>query len=339
MANDIELALRMTADVGNVDKAFDSVGSSATAMASDVDAASDKAARASGGFDKVAGSADNLDDKAGRATGALGALSSGFELVGMEKYATGLQSASMATDFFSGIGQSATLILESQRLTQIKATVASARATVVTKAQTTATKAMAVAQRLLNVVMRANPLGLAITAGLALAALFILLYKRSETFRNIVQAAGRVASAALGFVVDKAKDVGKWLADLPSKVSAFVDKMGWAKTLVKGYFEVITLPARTLLGVIKDIIDFIAKIDFPDIPDLGGLNPFGRTASGRTKGDLVASQGRSSAGGTVVNTYLTVNGAVDAVSVAAQLMTMLKDLYRQYGWTVGVVGA
>lgn len=334
--NDIELALRMTADVADVDRAFDSVGSSAKAMGQDVEAASDKAGRSAGGLDRAASSADNLDDKAGRATGALGALSSGFELVGMEKYATGLQSASMATDFFSGIGQSATLLLESQRVAQIKATVASARATVVTKAQTAATKAMAVAQRLLNIVMRANPLGLAITAGLALAALFILLYKRSETFRNIVQAAGRIASQALGFVVDKAKDIGKWLADLPGTVTKFVDKLGWAKTLVKTYFEVMTLPARTLLGVVKDIINFIADIDFPDIPDLGGLNPFGRSAA-RTKGQMLAAQsGTKAAGGVVVN--IVVNGAIDAVSVAAQLRVMLQDLYRTYGWTDVVFG-
>lgn len=333
--NDIELALRMTADVADVDRAFDGVGSSAEAMGRDVEAASDKAARSAGGLDRVASSAENMDDKAGRATGALGALSAGFELVGMEKYATGLQSASMATDFFSGVGQSATLILESQRLAQLRATVASARATVVTTAQAGATKVLTVAQRALNLVMRANPLGLAIVAATALIGLFVLLYKRSDTFRSIVQTAGRVASQALSWVVDKAKDIGKWLADLPTKVTNFVDKMGWAKTLVKGYFEVMTLPARTLLGVVQDIIAFIGKIDFPDIP--GGLNPFGRSAAGG-KGAFVGG-GAGGGSRTVVNTYITVNGAYDSVSVAAQLMTMLRDLYRQYGWTPGVVPA
>lgn len=335
--NDIELALRMTADVADVDRAFDNVGSSAEAMGRDVEAASDKAARSAGGLDKVAGSADNLDDKAGRATGALGALSSGFELVGMEKYATGLQSASMATDFFSGIGQSATLILESQRLTQIRATVASARATAVTTAQAGATKVLTVAQRALNLVMRANPLGLAIVAATALIGLFVLLYKRSDTFRSVVQTAGRVAAQALGWAVEKAKDIGKWLGELPGRVAAFVDKMGWAKTLVKTYFEVMTLPARTLLGVVKDIIDFIADIDFPDVP--GWVPGLGRAAAGTKAGMLAGRGGGGGGSGTVVNTYITVNGAMDSVSVAAQLLTMVRDLYRQYGWTPGVVPA
>lgn len=329
--NDIELALRMTADVGDVDAAFDSVGTSAKAMGQDVAAAADKAAGSAGGLDKVAGSADNLDDKAGRATGALGALSSGFELVGMEKYATGLQSAGMATDFFSGVGQSATLVLESQRLTQIKATAASVRATVASKAQAGATKVLTVAQRALNLVMRANPLGLAIVAATALIALFVLLYKRSDTFRNVVQTAGRLASAALGWVIDKAKDVGKWIGDLPKKVGDFVDKMSWAKTLVKGYFEIMTLPARTLLGVVQSIIDFIGKIDFPDPPDW--LPGVGRV-SARSKADQLAQGGTSSDGGAFM-ALLAALAANQGVTIQALDVNAIVKLLRRNGYVVG----
>lgn len=330
--NDLELALRMTADVGNVESAFQGVGGAAETMAKDIDAAADKAEGSTRGLDKVAGSAENLDDKAGRATGALGALSAGFELVGMEKYATGLQSASMATDFFSGIGQSATLILESQRLAQVKSTAASAVAAVQTKAQAVATGVLTVAQRGLNVAMRANPIGLIITAGLLLAGLFVLLYKRSDTFRSIVQAAGRVGKEALGWVVDKAQDIGRFIGDIPAQVTKFVDKLGWAKTLVKGYFEVMTLPARTLLNIIKDVVSWISKIDIPDLGDLGKLNPFGRVAGGGkagTVGTLV--QGRPA---TQTTFNITVNGALDVLSVAAQLRAMLQDLYRTNGWAV-----
>lgn len=331
--NDIELALRMTADVADVDNAFDSVGTSAKAMGNDVEAASDKASRSAGGLDRVAGSADNLDDKAGRATGALGALSAGFELVGMEKYATGLQSASMATDFFSGVGQSATLILESQRLTQIKATVASARATVVSTAQAGATKVLTVAQRALNIVMRANPLGLAIVAATALIGLFVLLYKRSDTFRTIVQSAGRIAQTALGWAVDKAKDVGVWIGKLPGTIGDFVGKLDWAKTLVKTYFEVMTLPARTLFNIVMDIIDFIGKIDFPSPPDwLPGVGRF----SARSKGDMVAAQGTSSDGGA---SFLALIAAILAnqkgVTIQALDVDVIVKLLRRHGYIVG----
>lgn len=337
MATDLEMRLQMTADVDNVSRAFDDVSSSARGMADDIKAAADKADGSTSGLDRVAGSAENLDDKAGRATGALGALSAGFELVGMEKYATGLQSASMATDFFSGIGQSATLILESQRVTQLRATVASARAAVVTRAQATATTVLTVAQKGLNLAMRANPIGLIITAGLALAALFVLLYKRSDTFRGIVQSAGRIGQAALGWVVDKARDIGHWIGDIPGKLQRFVDKVGWAKTLVKTYFEVMTFPIRTLVDLVMKLVDWIGKIDFPDIPDI----PFVGRVAGRTKGDLVTSSGGVAQvrGGPSTVLNLTVNGAMDALSVAAQLRTMLIDFYRAMGITdVKVVG-
>jgi hypothetical protein len=329
--NDIELALRMTADVADVDSAFNNVGSSATAMGNDVAAASAKAEASVGGLDRVAGSADNLDDKAGRATGALGALSAGFELVGMEKYATGLQSASMATDFFSGVGQSATLILESQRLTQIKSTVASARATVVTTAQSGATKVLTVAQRALNIVMRANPIGLAIVAATALVGLFVLLYKRSDTFRGAVQSAGKIAQTALGWVVNSAKSVWEWIGKLPKTVADFTDKVGWAKTLVKGYFEIMTLPARTLLDVVKSIIDFIGKIDFPSPPDW--IPGVGRV-SARSKGDMVASQGTGDGGA-----FLALMAALIAQSKGLTIQALDVDqivkLLRRNGYVVG----
>ncbi|WP_156718159.1 hypothetical protein [Nocardioides sp. Leaf307] len=51
------------------------------------------------------------------------------------------------------------------------------------------TTAVTVAQRILNGTMRANPIGLVITAIGLLVAGFILAYKKSETFRNIVNGA------------------------------------------------------------------------------------------------------------------------------------------------------
>lgn len=59
----------------------------------------------------------------------------------------------------------------------------------VSKGITIATKAWAVAQRVLNVVLRANPIGLVITAVALLAGGLVLAYKKSETFRKVVKGA------------------------------------------------------------------------------------------------------------------------------------------------------
>jgi hypothetical protein len=62
-----------------------------------------------------------------------------------------------------------------------------------------ATKAMIVAQGGLNAAMRANLIGIVITALAGLIALIIYAYKHSETFRNIVQGAWRGIQVAVSF--------------------------------------------------------------------------------------------------------------------------------------------
>src|SRR5262249_39302122 len=71
----------------------------------------------------------------------------------------------------------------------------------------------AIAQGLLNLAMSLNPIGLIIIAIVILVGLLVLAYQRSSTFRAIVQAAMRGASAAIGWVVDAAKAVGAWAQD------------------------------------------------------------------------------------------------------------------------------
>jgi hypothetical protein len=59
-----------------------------------------------------------------------------------------------------------------------------------------ATRTLTIAQRALNLAMRANPIGLVVTALTLLALGLILAYQRSETFRSIVQGAFRAVKAA-----------------------------------------------------------------------------------------------------------------------------------------------
>lgn len=62
-----------------------------------------------------------------------------------------------------------------------------------------ATKAWAIAQRLLNVAMRANLIGIVITALIALGTALVVAYKKSATFRKIVQGAWKGIQAAASF--------------------------------------------------------------------------------------------------------------------------------------------
>lgn len=59
---------------------------------------------------------------------------------------------------------------------------------------------MTAAQWALNIALNANPIGLVILAGVALAALFVLLWKRSDTFRKIVTGAWKAIQVGINLL-------------------------------------------------------------------------------------------------------------------------------------------
>lgn len=106
-------------------------------------------------------------------------------------------------------------------------------------ASAAATGVWTAAQWLLNAALTANPIGLIIVGIAALIAALIVAYKRSETFRAIVDGALRGVGAALGWLWGKAKAVFGWLTtgfarvlatvrELPGKIKgAFSDAGTW----------------------------------------------------------------------------------------------------------------
>lgn len=182
-------ASRAVGDLNDVKSAAKGAGDGVSQMGGDAE----RAARKLG---YTADQADDLGGKAGKATGALGALSSGFELVGAEKYAGALQGAGLATDFFSGVGDSLNLVMESTILKTARARVTAIAHGIATKTAAAATGVMTGAQWLLNAAMSANPILLVVIAIVALVAAFVLAYKKSETFRAIVTGAMHAVTGA-----------------------------------------------------------------------------------------------------------------------------------------------
>lgn len=119
------------------------------------------------------------------------------------------------------------------------------------------TKAFAAAQRILNAVMRMNPIGIVITILIGLVAAFVTAYKKSETFRNIVNGVWAKVKAAFKIAWDFIKNkvfkplsdwfsnLGKWFGDLKDTLVGAWDtvksklKAGWdfMKRLVFGAFK------------------------------------------------------------------------------------------------------
>lgn len=358
MANAAVLAVEIVADTDKATRGFASVGDSATDMAREVDKASRVADQASSRLDTVADASDNMASSSSQAAGGLGDLGGALALMPGPLGAAGAAMESVAPAIMGVTGASDLLNLatKSTIVTQTKAKAVSAAHAVQTGVLTTVTKAQTVAQRALNVVMRANPIGLVVTAVLLLVAGFVVLYKRSERFRTIVQAVGRVGRQAIGWVVDATSDLVGWIGDkLPGAANT-------AQRLVVGYVKLITLPIRTLFGIVKDvtswvrsklpgafdkmatkaaeiggkllapfqalwdliqnILDAISKIKIPDIDRPGWLG--GRAAA--------AGDSPAVAGGDTFN--ITVTGAVDPDAVASQLENMLNRRARRTGRAV-----
>lgn len=100
------------------------------------------------------------------------------------------------------------------------ATLASRAATI---ASTAATKAATAGQWLMNAAMTANPIGLVVAALAALGVGLVIAYRKSETFRRIVDGAfGGVAAAGLWLWDKSLKPVFSWIGDGADDVGATI---------------------------------------------------------------------------------------------------------------------
>lgn len=92
------------------------------------------------------------------------------------------------------------------------------------KAAESGAKGLAVAQAALNAVMKANTVGIVVSAVAVLAAGLVTAYHTSETFRNIVngafQAVARIAQSTIGAAIG-------WLDKLSYRLNSFLGKDGY----------------------------------------------------------------------------------------------------------------
>lgn len=187
------------------------------------------------------------------------------------------------------------------------------------------------AQLALNLAMMLNPVGLIIAAVVALVAVIVIAYKKSETFRNIVNAVGRAAANAFGWVVDKVKDLIGWVKD--KAPAAFQ----WLKEKATGFINAIIAPVQKAIGWIQDLINKIQSIDMPDLSFGGGGGLFGTGLFGSAHSPSLAGGAglTASAGGPTIGggggVTINVTGALDPDAVARQIETLLARRNRRIG--------
>lgn len=125
-------------------------------------------------------------------------------------------------------------------------------------ASAAATKAMAAAQWVLNAAMSANPITLVVIAIAALVAGFVLAYKHSETFREIVQ-------TAFGVVLKAAEKVGSVVTDVMGGiVGAFASVIGWLRGNWDVVLTILTGPFGLAILIVRrfgdDIVAFFTGL-------------------------------------------------------------------------------
>lgn len=117
---------------------------------------------------------------------------------------------------------------------------------------TAATKAWAVAQAILNSAFLANPIGAIIVSLVLLGALFVLLWKRSETFRNIVMGVWNflktAVPAAVSWIVNFVKEHWKLLLII------LTGPIGIAVSLVIKYWDKIQ---DVFMGAVNAVVNFV----------------------------------------------------------------------------------
>jgi hypothetical protein len=105
----------------------------------------------------------------------------------------------------------------------------------------------------LNLIMAVNPFVLVAVAIAAFVAAIVIAYKKSETFRNIVDAVGEALHGAFDWVVDFFKKLPGKVDDAFKKVGdKAVDLIARIRNIFKDVTDVITAPFKSAFNLIAE---------------------------------------------------------------------------------------
>jgi hypothetical protein len=158
----------------------------------------------------------------------------------------------------------------------------------VIKTITAVTKAWTAVQAALDVVLSANPIGLIIVALAGLAAGLVIAYKKSQTFRNIVNGTWNAIKSVAETVfpiIKKMMQLGL-LGPIGLAITHFgtikrvaVDAFNAIKSAINGVISAV----KSVSGAFKTVTGVVGKV-------AGALNPFG-DGLGRAAGNLSLPSG------------------------------------------------
>ena len=227
----------ITADAREFSRAVDKVEAGADDMAQAARQAGQKMETA---FDNVGSAADGTASATSQAAGGIGDIAGALEATGLISESTAQSMAVVEASIMgaTGVADIANLAFEKMKLGMIANKIQ-------TVALSAATKVWTGIQAAFNVVMALNPIMLVVIAIIALVAIVIIAYKRSETFRAIVDKVFAALKKAVQVVWDKIRPFFTWLGGVFKKVWEGISRV-WTGTL-SPFFK--GLPGRITRGI------------------------------------------------------------------------------------------
>jgi hypothetical protein len=244
------------------------------------------------------------------------------------------------------------------------ATTASAAYTVVTGGLVTAFWA-------LNTAMYANPIGLVIAAVVALIAAFVIAYKNSETFRDIVDGAFRAVKQVVGDVIgwilqyvdmylhgfqlmaeaashlplvgDKFKGIAEAIGGVRSKVqgmAADAHRLGEEASYAASKLTDVQLAASRLRASLGNVGVIVSGASMPGLAAGGPVIPGGAYLVGengpelflpKTAGNIIPNGGVGGVGGGMGNTYQIAVTAIDPAAAQEAVIAAIREYERRNG--------
>lgn len=238
MASGAPVKISILGDAKEAVRAFDRAGGAAVDASRDFDRAGDAAVKSGKDFDKVADAAGDTASASSQVAGGLGDVAGAASALGL-----------ISEDTAAKVGTWSEGIMGLTGVADL-AEVAVGKLKIGTIASTVATKAQAAAQRVLNTVMKANPIGLIVTAIALLVGGLILAYKKSDTFRRIVDRAFSIvkrAGKALWNGLQAAFD------GIKKAMGKVVDFAGTLKSKITDGFTAVVDFIKGVPGKIRDL--------------------------------------------------------------------------------------
>lgn len=316
-------------------------------------------------LDSAAEGSDQVASASSQAAGGIGDIAGALEATGFISEGTA-QSLETASAAIMGVTGAADLMnLATEKIPGLQ------------KVATVATKGLAAAKRALGVAIRfaMGPVGLIIAGIMLLTGLFVLLYKRNETFRKIVDTAWAAIKKAIGNTAEwlKAKvppifeKIWAVIKNVPIVwvIRNFDQILGYVKGLpgkikagAAGMWDGVKDSFRSMLNAIIGWWNSLdLKINIPDwVPKIGGRSadlvpdvPY-LAAGGIVTGPTLAMigeagpeaviplDGRHGLGVTQhITAHVVVPRGADRLAVGRELVAALEE-YRRAGGRSPVLG-